>query len=92
MSGRPKAHHRGTHQADSARIRDAAYRDPTTRCRRCGLTLAEKRLEKPNDGWDAGHPEIGEVGLAAEHISCNRSAGASHGNRMRQGLNTTQDW
>jgi hypothetical protein len=67
-----------------------AYADPNTVCGRCGLTLADK----PGDTWDAGHVNSGQVGgpLRPEHSSCNRSAGATEGNRRRIGLTPTRDW
>lgn len=88
------AHHRGSHDRRAQAVRDTANADPTTTCRRCGLTLAEKRLEKPNDTWDAGHLNDGQVNgpLVPEHASCNRSAGARLGNRRRRGFRTSRDW
>lgn len=86
----PKAaHHRGTHQRRAKAVTDAAYADPTTTCWRCGLTLADK----PGDTWDAGHTTDGQVDghLAPEHSSCNRSAGATNGNRNRS-FTTSRDW
>lgn len=86
------AHHRGTHQVTAKRVTDAAYRDPTTTCRRCGLTLAERRETHPTATWDAGHPDPGQTGYAAECSHCNRSAGAAEGNRRRNGLITSRNW
>jgi hypothetical protein len=90
MPAKAKAHRRGSYQRDAARVRALAYSDPSTRCRRCGLTLADK----PGDTWDAGHIHDGVPGspLAPEHSSCNRSAGATEGNRRRLGLKPTRDW
>jgi len=82
-------HRRGDYQRRAAAVRDAAYRDPHTRCWRCGLTLAEV----PGSTWDAGHLIDGRAdsALAPEHSTCNRSAGATMGNRRRtQG--TTREW
>lgn len=89
----PKAaHHRGAHQVTAKRITDAAYANPATTCRRCGLTLAERHETHPNATWDAGHPDPGQTGYAPECSHCNRSAGATHGNRLRQGLRTSRTW
>ena len=90
MPARAKPHRRGTYQTEAAEVRRQAYANPDTRCRRCGLTLADK----PGDTWDAGHIHDGVPGspLAAEHSSCNRSAGAADGNRRRQGLRLRHDY
>jgi len=88
----PKAaHHRGAHQRRAKAVTDAAYADPTTTCRRCGLTLEQRQRTHPNDTWDAGHPDSDQVGYAPEHASCNRSAGATKGNRDRT-FPTSRDW
>ena len=81
MPGRKRAHYRGDYAARSAAVRAAAYRNPTTTCWRCGLTLDEKRQTHPKVTWDAGHVVDGAVGglLLPEHSSCNRSAGAASG-------------
>lgn len=90
MPAKAKAHRRGSYQVDAARVRARAYADPTTTCRRCGMTLADK----PGDTWDAGHVIDGVPGspLAPEHSSCNRSAGATEGNRRRVGLRLRHDY
>jgi len=90
VPAKSKAHRRGSYNTDAARIRALAYSNPDTICRRCGLTLAAK----PGDTWDAGHINAGQINgpLAAEHSSCNRSAGATEGNRRRKILRTTRDW
>lgn len=78
---------------------DALYRDPAYReamrkwaahmahtgwtCRRCGLAIpAGDRA-----AWDLGHPAPFEP----EHRTCNRSAGASDGNRAR-GMPSSRNW
>ena len=66
-------------------IRATAHANPHTRCRRCGLTLQERKLTHPNDKWDCGHPDTPGDGYAPEHSSCNRSVGATEGNRNRHG-------
>lgn len=88
MSGVKAAHHRGNYQTRAARVRAAANADPTTRCWRCdGLT-------RPDDPWTAGHivDSHPDSPLAAEHASCNYSAGATLGNRRRQGLDPVILW
>jgi len=81
------AHYRGRYHVDARRVRRDAYADPATRCRRCGLTLAEFRARHPgrNWRWAAGHVVDGQPGgrLVAEHGYCNSSAGAAMGNRRR---------
>lgn len=80
------------------RIRDAMNRrsnaDPTTRCRRCGLTLTERHRTHPNDTWTCGHPDRpGDTGYAPEHKSCNSSGGATAGNHARNtGRHTSRNW
>lgn len=73
-------------------IREAAYRDPTTMCWRCGLTLTEARTQRGDHiRWDCGHVIDGDPNseLRAEHSDCNRSAGARRGNAKRS---TGYDW
>ena len=82
-----KAHHSDPqYRRRAALIRAAAYRDPTTICWRCGLTLDEARRKRPRETWDAGHKRDGDLsaGLAAEHAYCNRAAGAAAGNAKRE--------
>lgn len=72
-------HHRGSFQVRSEKVRAAANRDPSTRCWRCGRTLWEVRMEKPDAVWQAGHLVDGEVGgaLAPECSPCNHRAGGA---------------
>ena len=90
------AHRRGSYQRDAARVRALAYADTSTRCHRCGKTLAEHRPHRNGTPatWDAGHIEDGRAGgaLVPEASTCNRSAGASDGNRRRKGLVLDQEW
>ena len=82
-----KAHHNNpAYRRAAAAVRAHAYADAATRCWRCGLTLAEIRLDKPRETWQAGHLQDGDLsqGLAAEHASCNASAGAAAGNAARE--------
>ena len=73
-----QAHYAGRFAVKAKGVRRRAYADPTTRCRRCGLTLEERRVTHPAETWDAGHVTAGQVNgeLVAEHASCNRAAGA----------------
>ena len=88
-----KAHHTDpAYRRAAAIVRAQAYGDDSTRCRRCGLTLAEARLTQPSVTWDAGHVVDGLVwplALVPEHSSCNRSAGATALN-VRRG--SGYDW
>ena len=86
-----KPYHNGRSYRRRARaVRMAAYLNPETKCRRCGLTLEQRRVTHPHDTWDAGHVVDGEVGgaLAPEHASCNRSAGI----RARMTRYSGYDW
>lgn len=86
------AHHRGDHQVRARRVTDAANANPNTRCCTCGNTL--NHCGPNNDGrnlngtpctWDAGHPDGRWPGnqLRPECSHCNRSRGATNGNRSR---------
>lgn len=55
-------------------MRERAYADPSTRCWRCGLTLAEVRARNPERKvvWHAGHTGPGRfAALLAECSLCN---------------------
>ena len=89
------AHHRGSYHVQARRVRDAANRNPTTRCWRCGLTITEVRKTKPRARWTAGHLVDGQAGgaLAPECSPCNYSNGAAVGNAKRKPrLNTSRAW
>jgi len=82
-----KAHHSDpVYKRQAAHVRAVAYGDPTTRCWRCGMTLEQVKRTKPHATWDAGHLVDGDLlaGLAPEHSTCNRSAGARAGNAARE--------
>lgn len=72
----------------AAIVRAAANADPTTRCRRCGLTRAEALdlWGERRAAWQAGHIVDGNLaaGLAPEHAKWNASAGATAGNAARE--------
>ena len=81
MTGkRGKAHHAGAYARHAAIVRAHANANPDTLCARCGQPA------RPDDPWQAGHVNDGEVGgaLQPEHRSCNTSAGATMGNRKRE--------
>lgn len=93
------AHYRGSYHVDSKRVRDRANADPTTRCRRCGLTLAEIRKVKPRAKWTAGHVVDGQPGgvLRPECSPCNYRAGqalamARKRHRREQRKRTPRTW
>ena len=95
MPRRPKpAHYRGSYHVSAARVRAAAYADPATRCWRCGLTL--DRCKPHRNGkparWTAGHVIDSDPNspLLPECSPCNKSAGASYGNRLRDARRRTQ--
>lgn len=95
MTGRPgRAHHQGSYHRRAAVVRARAYADPTTRCWRCGLTLAEHPRHKAGTParWTAGHVIDGQVDgpLAPEASTCNASAGATYGNAKREPR--SEDW
>lgn len=76
-------HHSGDYQRRSKQVRDAANRDPSTRCWQCGKTQAEH-----GRAWTAGHERDGDPlsRLLPECARCNYSRGATAGNRRRAGL------
>ena len=81
------AHHRGTFQRAGDKVKARAYADATTVCPRCGLTLDQARQRWGRYiKWEAGHVNAGERDgeLRAEHNRCNRSHGATLGNRQRR--------
>lgn len=93
--------HDWQHDVIARQVRAQAYGDSTTRCRLCGLTLAQRRTIKPTETWDAGHPHpdardvqpgFNHEGYAPEHAGCNRSLGARKGNQRRYSTNPTQPW
>ncbi len=77
-------HNTPAHRQARARIIPPAYADPTTRCWRCGRTLAEVREVKPDATWDCGHLPGG--GWAAECSPCNRGAGARERNAKSRSI------
>ena len=90
-----RSHYTGSYPARSKRLRDEAHADPSTRCWRCGLTLAEEQVKHPGKPvtWHAGHVLDGNYlsPLMPEHSTCNMSAGARAGNERRR-LNTSERW
>ena len=82
-----KDHYKGTYRARSQAVRLQARLTPTL-CARCG------QLIEPHQAVDAGHIQDGQIDgpLQAEHATCNRSAGATAGNKKRQGLRNSRQW
>lgn len=81
------AHYRGTYHVDSRRVREAAKRNPETRCWRCGLTIDQVRQRvNPRAIWTSGHVNDGETGgpMLPECSPCNYGNGARLGNRKRK--------
>lgn len=95
MPNRDRTHYTGSYEARARRVRDAAYADPTTRCWRCGRTLAEEQARQPDKQvvWHAGHTVDGSSAhpLAPEHSTCNLTAGGRLGVKRRD-LNPSRRW
>jgi hypothetical protein len=91
--GKPR-HYQGQYWLRSRIVRATANADPTTRCWRCGLTLAEHKPHKNGTPakWTAGHTRDGDptAPLAPEASTCNFTAGARHGNDLRRGKPAVQ--
>jgi hypothetical protein len=89
MTGkRDKPWHGGSYQRRAAALRAHANASRYTRCGRCGLTYDEYAIIHGEAAarWEAGHVVDSQVNgaLQPEHSRCNRSAGASYGNRLRE--------
>ena len=95
MPALDRSHYRGSYTVRAKAVRDAANADPATRCRRCGLTLAEFIAKHPDrkPAWQAGHViDHNQLSpLAAEHAWCNGSDGARKRNRVRT-MNNSERW
>lgn len=81
------AHYQGSYHVRSRLVREAAYADPSTRCWRCGRTLDQHPPHKTGapPRWTAGHVRDGDPTspLLPEASTCNKTAGARYGNRLR---------
>lgn len=75
-------------------VRDRANADPTTRCWRCGRTLAEVRRAEPGRtvAWHAGHTVTGDrwSPLLAECSVCNLRDAAKTTTLKRRSSGGTQ--
>lgn len=95
MPAADRSHYTGSYLVRARAVRDAANADPTTRCWRCGKTLAEARRMWPDRNviWHAGHTVDGNSAfpLAPEHSVCNTAAGAAVASR-RRGLRSSRRW
>lgn len=79
MPGYGKTHARGyghQHQQERARWRPHVAAGRVS-CARCG------RWIPPGAPWDLGHDAARTMWTGPEHRRCNRSDGATRGNRMR---------
>lgn len=88
------AHYLGTYKRDARRVRLLATIRPSTRCWRCGLTLAEHpphRNGRPAF-WTAGHTVDGDnsAPILPEASTCNFSKGATAGNLQRNASRRTE--
>lgn len=94
MPAKNQRHYEGDYKVRARALRNAAYADPSTRCFRCGLTLAEYKAQHPRRkaDWHADHVVPGSrlSALVPSHASCNTQEGArnSHG----AGLNPSRRW
>ena len=81
------AHHRGSYQLRARAVVNAARANPDTICWRCHRTLTQHEPHRNGTPatWTAGHLIDGQVNgeLRAEASTCNKSAGATHGNQRR---------
>jgi hypothetical protein len=89
MTGKAgKPHYTGNYTRRARLLRQAANANPDTRCWRCGRTLPEHPPHRSGHPprWQAGHVVDSQVNgaLAPEASTCNASAGASYGNRLRE--------
>lgn len=89
-------HHRGRHQRRAKKVTDDAYRNPATRCWRCGCTLATMRPHtngRPGK-WTAGHLIDGhpDSPYAPECSPCNYTAGSRLGAERRSRQTVAHDW
>jgi len=95
MTGRGQQHYAGTYGTRARLVREAAFADPTTKCWRCGKTLAEAKKIWPdkNVTWHAGHTVDGNsaMPLAPEHSVCNIRSGGSIGAKRRS-LRPSRRW
>lgn len=91
MPGKQREHYSGDYNRRAKLVRRAAYANHGTLCGQCGRTLAQ---HGNGATWDAGHVISGNPAsaLRAEASSCNRSAGATEGNRRRSGVVSSRKW
>lgn len=86
MSGTKKPWHNSQHDAAARILNAQADADPTTRCWRCGRTMAEIRRTKPRARWQAGHliDGVSAAGYGHECSECNARAGQALAVAARQ--------
>jgi hypothetical protein len=56
------------------------------------VCLMPSRWIEPGTPWDVAHDATGTQYLGASHATCNRSEGASRGNRQRGSWITADRW
>ena len=92
MANTKAPHHKGPHQRIQQQLKRWADRNPDARCATCANTLDKcgpRRDGLNRNGtpctWDAGHVIDGDPlgGYQLECSFCNRSRGATAGNRKR---------
>jgi len=76
-------------------MREAAAADSTTKCWRCGLTLAEYRAQHPGRevSWHVDHVVPGRTNspLRMAHSTCNMEEGGRNRHRVA-GMNPSRRW
>lgn len=96
MPGRIRRHYGGDYARRARAVRTAANADPSTRCWRCGRTLAQHPRHKTGKAatWQAGHLNDGQEGgpLAPEASTCNSVAGAKAGAARKRSFRTSRRW
>jgi hypothetical protein len=84
LPAKSRTKYSGDYQVRARFVRQRANADPSTRCWRTGLTLAEGRAKWGTKvHWQAGHVDGYTDLLAAELSHPNQSAGAKVGNAKR---------
>ena len=71
------------HQRERARWSQRMVAGERVVCPRCGCPIL------PGQRWDLGHNDARDAWTGPEHAHCNRAAGASNSQRMREHWNKT---
>lgn len=56
------------------------------------VCLELSRRIEPGSAWDLGHDSTATVWTGPEHSRCNRTEGATRGNRIRAGATGSQEY